>query len=103
MRATLRPILFLPSGVNDFRGWSCPTKGNHLNLGGEQARHGTDAVAEQFLAALMAIYTEHGGNLKPDQMLQATSRKLRGQLTGTAAVESEDQRRCGRVGNVWSV
>jgi len=35
----------------------------------------------------MAIGTEHGGDLRLNELLQAVARQLRDQLTGSAAIQ----------------
>jgi hypothetical protein len=44
-------------------------------------------VATAFLAALVRIGAEHGGDLQFDQLLQAVAGLLGDQLTGCAAIE----------------
>ena len=62
-------------------------EGDVVHLGGEQARPAAIAVAAAFLAALMAIGTEHGGDLQLDQLLQAMAGQLGNQLPSGAAIE----------------
>ena len=46
------------------------------HLGGEHTGPVAVAVAKPLLTALMAISTEHGGDLKLDQLLQAVAHQL---------------------------
>jgi hypothetical protein len=55
------------------------------------------AVAEPFVGALMALGTEHGGNLQLDQLLQALAGQLRDQLPGGAAIQERRQCRGARI------
>ena len=62
-------------------------EGDVAHLGGEQARSTAVAVAEPFVGELMALGTEHGGNLQLDQLLQAVAGQLRDQLPDRAAIQ----------------
>jgi hypothetical protein len=55
--------------------------------GGQRAGAIAVAEAEALLSALMAVSTEHGGNLQLDQLLQAMAGQLGDQLPSTAAIE----------------
>jgi hypothetical protein len=57
------------------------------HLGGEQAWPAAVAVAPAFLAALVAVGPEHGGDLQLDQLLQAVARQLGDQLPSGAAIQ----------------
>ncbi len=57
------------------------------HLGGEQAWPAAVAVAAAFLAALVPIGTEHGGDFQLDQLLQAVAGQLWDQLPSGAAIE----------------
>ena len=57
------------------------------HLGGEAATPVAVAVAEPLLGALMAVRTEHGGDLQLDQLLQAVAGELGDQLPGAAAIQ----------------
>jgi hypothetical protein len=69
-------MLFLPSGVNDVRGWNCPVKGTHLkaqviesqitsNLGALQSssRANFPTAIDEASIAINAAYTAFGGDL----------------------------------------
>jgi len=58
-----------------------------VHLGGEHARPVAVAVTKPILTALVAIGTEHGGNLQFDQLLQAVADLLRDELPSSAAIE----------------
>jgi hypothetical protein len=60
-------------------------------LGGEQAWPAAVAVAAAFLGSLMAIGTEHGGDLQFDQHLQAVAGQL-GICSPTVLPSSSDAR-----------
>jgi len=57
------------------------------HLGGEHARPVAVAVTNALLRSLMAISTEHGGNLQLDQLLQSMAHQLVNQLSGCAAIQ----------------
>jgi len=57
------------------------------DLGGEHTGPVAVAVAKPLLTALVAIGTEHSGDLQLDQLLQAVAYQLGDQLTGCAAIE----------------
>jgi len=57
------------------------------HLGGEASGPVAVAIAEPLLGALMAVRTEHGGDLQLDQLLQAVAGQLGDQLPGGAAIE----------------
>ena len=57
------------------------------HLGGQAAGPVAVAVAEPFLAALMAVGTQKGSDLQLDQLLQAVARQLGDQLPGFAAIQ----------------
>jgi hypothetical protein len=55
--------------------------------GGQRAGPVAVAEAEPLLRALMAIGTEHGGDLQLDQLLQAMAGQLGNQLPGCAVIQ----------------
>jgi len=59
----------------------------HPRRGGQTAGPVAVMVAEPFLAALMAVGKQKGGDLKLDQLLQAVAGQLGDQLTGCAAIQ----------------
>ncbi len=56
-------------------------------LGGQAAGPVAVAVAKPLLGALVAVGTQHGGDLQLDQPLQAIAGQLGDQLTGGAAIQ----------------
>ena len=57
------------------------------HLGGQTAVPITVVVAEPLLGALVAVGTEHSGDLQLNELLQAVACQLGNQLTGSAAIQ----------------
>jgi len=88
----IKGLIDPPSGLQDRREEAAGAefrdgKRDVAHLGGEQAWPAAVAVATAFLTALVAVGTEHGGDLQFDQLLQAMASQLGDQLPSCAAIQ----------------